>query len=831
MMYFGEGESALSINKYGMILTNLGRILKGNLDDSNNYDRLSYYILNYYSLFKENVISLGDYSFQNSNGETFYISRFENVGINRDNSERRFYTFSCNRANKEEDKSINVYKDESCLDKDKVEIHVEVPKDEYAIEVLNIEKIKNITEYEETKEGKLEMLAEKKTDIFFGAYPSKEQIKNASNNGTEFEYTEKIYAKVENDDYECSVIKIVLDENGKLDVTNEESRKIKDLILTNAIGVGGYDIGNKIIKISQEAAETIANTEISTSYGIINRISKIATGFIYTFSSTDSKYAGCYFETPTVTEITYKDINSNVNSLESERTLSANEGKNIDYAIIKDNIISVSKSDYNELLQSGREITEQDLIMRAKHNIKYPEEYKRFKLDSQLYAYIDNEGNLYSNITILEQLKNYVGDNNFVKIVGDGSTFYILTKFGEVYEVTQENNGNYGYFYKKLNKNTSIYKGDIKDVYVIYKLELDDIVDIYDTCTAKTASGGYYSFKDFASLINVDSDIKSKVQDFQRNDSNFDKDRKYLLASHLKLVKSNGENYITYFRESSSYSGINDYLIEYTAINPGKIVKVDSKDKALGIFSKKENAIKMFESSEKKADLNEENEEYYISVEKDETKEMPKIVDIAEYRDSYLTNMQYYDSTYNKYNVQYFATDFFAKVLAVDENGEIYIYLNYLNDGYLIDTGLNLDYFGPTVNYSLSTTEWTNQDINVEISENTKNEIIQAEIKKDENRRVLSSKGEEEQTINKTLTVGTNGIYNYSVTDAKGRSYSGSLNVENIDKLSPIACRIYLYVSGRNHAHHRRSAHHLEAGRYFIHESACRSGNTSCGRK
>ena len=43
-------------------------------------------------------------------------------------------------------------------------------------------------EYNNTKEG-YKLLGEKQTDIFFGAYPSKEQITNAEENGTTFVYT------------------------------------------------------------------------------------------------------------------------------------------------------------------------------------------------------------------------------------------------------------------------------------------------------------------------------------------------------------------------------------------------------------------------------------------------------------------------------------------------------------------------------------------------------------------------------------------------------------------------------------------------------------------
>lgn len=44
-------------------------------------------------------------------------------------------------------------------------------------------------QYNNTRLG-YEALAQKQTDIFFGAYPSKEQIANAKENGTEFEYTQ-----------------------------------------------------------------------------------------------------------------------------------------------------------------------------------------------------------------------------------------------------------------------------------------------------------------------------------------------------------------------------------------------------------------------------------------------------------------------------------------------------------------------------------------------------------------------------------------------------------------------------------------------------------------
>lgn len=48
---------------------------------------------------------------------------------------------------------------------------------------------KNPFVYNNTKEGYME-LAEKRTDIFFGAFPSQEQISYAQMQGTEFEYTE-----------------------------------------------------------------------------------------------------------------------------------------------------------------------------------------------------------------------------------------------------------------------------------------------------------------------------------------------------------------------------------------------------------------------------------------------------------------------------------------------------------------------------------------------------------------------------------------------------------------------------------------------------------------
>ena len=88
-----------------------------------------------------------------------------------------------------------------------------------------------VFEYNNTVGGYIE-LAEKNTDIFIGAAPSKEQIKYAEECGTTFEYTQI--------GWEAFVF-FVHKDNPITDLTSEEIRKIYSGEITNWSEVGGND--------------------------------------------------------------------------------------------------------------------------------------------------------------------------------------------------------------------------------------------------------------------------------------------------------------------------------------------------------------------------------------------------------------------------------------------------------------------------------------------------------------------------------------------------------------------------------------------------------------
>ncbi len=86
-------------------------------------------------------------------------------------------------------------------------------------------------EYNNTSLG-YRRLAEKKTDIFFGAYPSEEQIEYATKNGTEFEYTE--IGKE-------AFVFFVHRDNPIENLTTEQIQDIYSGKITNWKDVGGVD--------------------------------------------------------------------------------------------------------------------------------------------------------------------------------------------------------------------------------------------------------------------------------------------------------------------------------------------------------------------------------------------------------------------------------------------------------------------------------------------------------------------------------------------------------------------------------------------------------------
>jgi len=88
-----------------------------------------------------------------------------------------------------------------------------------------------VFEYNNTVGG-YEMLAEKKTDIFIGAYPSKEQIAAAEQNGTTFKYTQI--------GYEAFVF-FVNKDNPLESLTVEQIKGIYSGAITNWSELGGKD--------------------------------------------------------------------------------------------------------------------------------------------------------------------------------------------------------------------------------------------------------------------------------------------------------------------------------------------------------------------------------------------------------------------------------------------------------------------------------------------------------------------------------------------------------------------------------------------------------------
>lgn len=86
-------------------------------------------------------------------------------------------------------------------------------------------------EYNNTVGG-YKLLGEKETDIFFGAYPSKEQIESAISKGTEFEYTEIATE---------AFVFFVHKDNPIENLTTEQIQKIYSGEITNWKEVGGND--------------------------------------------------------------------------------------------------------------------------------------------------------------------------------------------------------------------------------------------------------------------------------------------------------------------------------------------------------------------------------------------------------------------------------------------------------------------------------------------------------------------------------------------------------------------------------------------------------------
>ena len=337
----------------------------------------------------------------------------------------------------------------------------------------------------------------------------------------------------------------------------------------------------------------------------------------------------------------------------------------------------------------------------------------------------------------------------YVKIVGDGDTFYLLTEDGEVYFISGNDNGTWQYLLNKFNIDICLKDFGLCGKYqnMIYKLNTRDIVNIFDSCTAITKDGKMIS------LIEEKTEGTSIVEELQKQTD------KYLVASHLGLKDG-----ILY-----DFSNVRQGI----EVTKGKLIKVNSEGYGEEFEDDK---IKLF-SDPYIAQTSSSSEQ--IGVEPlNET--LPKFVDIAENRNSYLGMLAYrylgdeIDELYHtreKFILDYSNKDKYALCYAVSEDGEIWAYIG----GYIIDTGRNLDFFGPTTNYVVDNTNWTNQDINLHFTENTTNTINVRNVKK----------GEDVISNDESVTIDKNGDYSIEITDSKGRSDTTLLKVLNIDKLEP----------------------------------------------
>ena len=734
------------------------------------------------------------------------------------------------KVNKEYE-GITITKDETNLDKDKVDIKLEIPEGVYSVKLPNgnivnssttitvtengeytfeftdsdgkqfirVVHVTNIQRRKETKipkvsviNGKVELESDDKIEY------SVDEKSTWNEYTEELTYTTPIYVRVVNENYECSILKITIDENGKLSVLNEEARQIQGEILTNAIGRTAepeYDYITKAIKISENVAQIVSNTKIEQPVNLFNYISRISDSIIYAFSATDGQYAGCYNVkySNNITEIGYKDLDNNIKGLEYESSVKdiAQTNSNIDYAIIKDNYALIDRSKVENIEELTDEQIDENAAQRlidleddAKKDSVVSEYVKKQAKD---YAYIDNNGNLISNIEAINIFKSTVGENTkYVKIVGDGEAFYILTQEGEVYLVSSKYNEINVYFQYEIIRKKG---GDINlatienDKFYIYKLRLNNIINIFDTCTAQTKDGGFVSLLYGTNDIKLnstimtteytDTDTKKPISQVQLIQKQVDK---YLMATHLGL--KDGKLY--------DFSNINNGV----EVPKGKLVK-NATENIVGcsengiIYLFDEDGIDYYNNLTELPELPEGL--YYIGLEAEEG-ELPEFADIAEYKDDYLTNNITIRETNNETDItqNYDTADKTAKCYAVGKDGQVYLYFN----GYVIDLKQNLDFYGPTVNYSIDNSNWTNENINLELTANTTNEIVEAKIEKDEAVRprrmsLSNSTGLTVQNIDETLEIATNGIYNYSVTDAKGRSYTGKVYVDNIDKLNP----------------------------------------------
>ena len=783
-----NGEIPVRINKDGIILTNKGNLyipnygtISRNSNDEQNENNTNINIaIDSYpeKPSKTGISKLGDYTYQDSTGKTYYIigDYIEDYSYSNNVSHwsKKYYIKNNDEILKDYN-DIQVSKDESenNLKQNKVDIKVSVPENKYKIKMPNSEiSEKNQITYEATDNGIYTFEFTDKSSnytvirtVHVSSIQSRKEtkvpevtvvngkIKLESDNDIEYsvdnenwtkytkeiEYSVPIYARIINNEYECSILKITIDKDGKLNVENTENRKVNGYILQNGnesnVGLSDKN-NNKNIELEEEIKKdnTNSNQDNDNNKGLLGLLNKVASNLIYSFTATDKFYRGQslgYASTDPYTslgEITYKDMENDNVSMQSENTIRglSDSAKNIDYSVICNaNYIGNSNS-------------------------------------KTIYAYVDSDGNLESNIEVIKKAKEVIGDEKYVKVVGDGSSFLILTQKGEVYAVANGNNeSGLVQLWNKMNLGNYLIAGPT--LRIVYKLEVSNIVDIYDFSTALTKDG------DVISLLVDDTSLTSAVQELQEQTD------KYLVASHLAL------------KDGKLYNL--DDVTNGTEVKVGKIVESDTPK--YGTYSKENKAIRFFNGLKRNEDgtlkdVTKKDDEIYFDVQ-ESNEQLPRFVDIAENTESGLTahyeyiwiahsgsaeeNQDNYDnSTANKY----------IPVYALAENGEVWAYIG----GCIVDTGVNLEYFGPTANYNLSNNNWTNQSITLNSSENTTSKVVSVVVKAGDT-VVSETKDKNAKSENTPITVEKNGIYTINVTDSKGRTYTSKIKVANIDKLKP----------------------------------------------
>ena len=131
----------------------------------------------------------------------------------------------------------------------------------------------------------------------------------------------------------------------------------------------------------------------------------------------------------------------------------------------------------------------------------------------------------------------------------------------------------------------------------------------------------------------------------------------------------------------------------------------------------------------------------------------------------------YINDENNTTSLDYSNADSYAECYAIAKDGEIWAYIG----GYIVDTGINISLFSPTINYTLNSTNWTNEPVTLNFTENTTSSIVEKNVKK----------GKDIVTNEDTYTIEKNGEYIIEVSDSKGMKYEAELKIDNIDKIKP----------------------------------------------